>query len=1009
MRAKRNSRSSPAPALIVLSAAIVVVSLFAALFIARAGEGRPEQSYTANAARDSAGSQLSDQIAIEGWVTVAGSNAPIHGATVSVGSLRATTDERGYYSFTTGEIGQLGVTLAGGFLPLTVSASAEGYAEWTIEGARYYSTDTLRVYPRLQPAGNEPTLLVAARARLQAGAGAPRNIDVSGALTAAQSGEGSMGALGVQSGLTPPPSIRVYRTATGVVEVVPFREYVKHVLPNEWVPTWAPHALRAGAMAVKEYAWYWVARGGKQVGLGADVKDNTDDQVYDPNVSYASTDAAVDLTWEYAMTRNGLLFQAQYCAGSYGPDPTGDCPWPGTAYMTQWGSAYYADHARSWAWILKFYYPGIEILPTPPGGEGPPPATATPTPPQFTVGQGADNVQVFVEAYERNGGAAALGRPAGLAGWWLPYVTEHNLIAQPFSGPDGRGGAWIVYDVLTAEAAGTHRAYVLSGDIAQAYASHQPPGPEWLGAPTSDPYTAAASAGGLLSQGFERGTLVAGAGGVTHRPFPTQFSGWQAEYYPGRPPASLNATPQYGIPGAPALVADVPTADMDWPAEAGVPSTLGAGAADWHAQLTSVVRPEAGTHDLTVGSSSGFRLWVDHLLAVNAWDQTAEASHRYQFDFDGAEHTVRIQFQSPGPAARLSFAMSKVDPGVSAAAPAMAPESPLGTASLRVKLRWLGRGPAGTANWEQPLTLRLAHPSDMTLVATYEGHTDQNGVAMFPSLPAGTYNVHVKGAHSLQTSRAAIALEANRTTDVDMKSQVEGDVDGDNCVTVSDFQLVHAMVGAHSGIPGFDARADLNGDGVVSASDVSLLRSGFDQCGDISADTQLSALSAGLAPPLSQALAPWTDPEAHRRDLTMSMWASAAAVKAGDIVEVRVIANAGSQPVDGAAFVLNFNPSVLLPVDAQGDPTGGVEPGASLPSVYTNWVNPQGAIGYAAGTLQGDAPSGSFVLATVRFRALQAGSSLVDFATGPSPHVQLTYGGAGLLASVSGLALNVVP
>jgi hypothetical protein len=217
------------------------------------------------------------------------------------------------------------------------------------------------------------------------------------------------------------------------------------------------------------------------------------------------------------------------------------------------------------------------------------------------------------------------------------------------------------------------------------------------------------------------------------------------------------------------------------------------------------------------------------------------------------------------------------------------------------------------------------------------------------------------------------------------------------------------MVGAHAGLPGFDARADLNGDGVASAADVSLLRSGFDQCGDISADTQLSALSAGLAPSLSQALAPWTNPETHRRDLTMSITTAVAALRVGEVVEVQVAANAAGQPVDGAAFVLSYDPAKLAPVDAQGNPATGAEPGVALPSVYTNWVDPSGSLGFSAGILQGDAPEGTFVLATVRFRALQAGTSNVEFAAGPSPYVQLTYGGANLLGSANGLALAIAP
>jgi hypothetical protein len=1009
MRANRNAIITPAPSLIIVSAAIICIIAFAALFVARAENAQTTAPSTVNAARDAAAAELSSQIAVEGWVTQAGGRQPIAGAVVTIATLAATSDQRGYFSFTTEEVNSIVAPSPGDAALLTVSARADGYASWTLRDARYYPTDTLRVYPRLAPGHVDGTVETAAKGRLQLGGQPGSRVDVSGSIGADEGGDGSMSALGAASGLTPPATIRVYRTGTGQVEVISFKEYVKHVLPNEWVPTWAPHALRAGAMAVKEYAWYWVARGGKQVDLGADVKDNTDDQVYDPNVSYASTDAAVDATWQYAMTRNGLLFQAHYCAGSYAPDPSGDCPWPEVDYMTQWGSAYYADLARSWSWIIKFYYDGVAITPAPPGGDGPPPATFTPLPPQFAVGQGADKPEVFAAAYDRNGGAAALGRPTGLVGWWLPYVSENNVIAQPFSGPDNRGGVWIVYDVLSAGAAGTERAFVLSGTIGQEYASHEPPGPEWAGAPTSDPYTAAAGAGGSPSQGFEKGTLVQNGAIVALQPPPADFGGWKAEYYPGTPPAFLGAAPQYDLPGSPALVSDIPAPDMDWPAEPRYAQGLGAGPAEWYAQFTHRLRPAAGTYDLALGTAGGVRLWVDHLLAVNAWDQTSGSANTYQFDFDGAEHSVRIQYRSTGPAAQLSFSMSPAQKSSPAAAPAEEPTKPQGTSALRVTVRWLGRGPAGTPNWEQPLTLRLSRPVDAVVVATFEGSTDRNGVVIFQNLPSGTYNVHVKGAHSLQTARAAVALEPNRTSEVDMKTQVEGDVNGDNCVTVDDFQIVQTMVGAHSGIAGFDARADLNGDSVVSAADVSLLRSGFDQCGDVSADSQLSALSTGLAPPLSQALAPWSNPGAHRRDLTMVVTTSSAAVKVGDIVEVNVMANAGQQRVDGASFVLNYNPSILAPVDSEGNAAAGAIPGVALPAVYTNWIDPKGALGYSAGMLQGEAPQGTFALATVRFRALQPGSSVLDFATGPSPYVQLTFGATDLLASATGIALNVVP
>lgn len=149
-----------------------------------------------------------------------------------------------------------------------------------------------------------------------------------------------------------PQSIRVYRVNLGRVDVVPFNFYAKHVLPSEWYGSWPMESLKAGAMAVKTYAWYWISKGGKWPSLGADVKDTTADQVYNPNYSYPATDAAVDATWNYKMTRGGSLFESHYLAGSYGPGyEQGYEGW-----MTQWGTKYWADQGKDWQWILHYYY-----------------------------------------------------------------------------------------------------------------------------------------------------------------------------------------------------------------------------------------------------------------------------------------------------------------------------------------------------------------------------------------------------------------------------------------------------------------------------------------------------------------------------------------------------------------------------------------------------------------------------------------------------------------------------
>src|ERR687892_114654 len=107
----------------------------------------------------------------------------------------------------------------------------------------------------------------------------------------------------------PPATIRVFRTATGAVETVDFRAYVKNVLSREWISSWTTESLRAGALAVKHYAWYQVLhwRGGTNAaGECFDVRDDTADQVYDPaRPNYATAAAAVDATWTTLATRAG--------------------------------------------------------------------------------------------------------------------------------------------------------------------------------------------------------------------------------------------------------------------------------------------------------------------------------------------------------------------------------------------------------------------------------------------------------------------------------------------------------------------------------------------------------------------------------------------------------------------------------------------------------------------------------------------------------------------------------
>lgn len=166
----------------------------------------------------------------------------------------------------------------------------------------------------------------------------------------------------------PPPTIRVLRTATGVVETVDFKTYVKNVLSREWISSWTTESLRSGALAVKNYAWYWVLnwRGLKNsAGECFDVRDSTLDQHYDPSrPTYASMAAAVDATWDTLALKDGRIFPAYYNAGAV-DEPCGanHNGWR----MFQWGTQACGLDGLTAAQIMTtYYYPGVTISSAPP-------------------------------------------------------------------------------------------------------------------------------------------------------------------------------------------------------------------------------------------------------------------------------------------------------------------------------------------------------------------------------------------------------------------------------------------------------------------------------------------------------------------------------------------------------------------------------------------------------------------------------------------------------------------
>ena len=130
---------------------------------------------------------------------------------------------------------------------------------------------------------------------------------------------GSTKCTGWTSTLVPPTSIRVYRTATKRTVTVPFRTYVEKVMAAEWGRGAPEAALRVGAVAAKQFAWYYASfwRGGRDAaGRCYDVRDSSIDQVYDPGRAVGATQAAaVDATWNVSLRKGDRFFLTGYRPG----------------------------------------------------------------------------------------------------------------------------------------------------------------------------------------------------------------------------------------------------------------------------------------------------------------------------------------------------------------------------------------------------------------------------------------------------------------------------------------------------------------------------------------------------------------------------------------------------------------------------------------------------------------------------------------------------------------------
>ncbi len=173
------------------------------------------------------------------------------------------------------------------------------------------------------------------------------------------------------------------------------------------------------------------------------------------------------------------------------------------------------------------------------------------------------------------------------------------------------------------------------------------------------------------------------------------------------------------------------------------------------------------------------------------------------------------------------------------------------------------------------------------------------------------------------------------------------------------------------------------------------------QMGPVPPSATATATGTPTASPTATQTATPRPTNTPRPSVELYLDPSSSAVAEGDTFEVSMRIDAGAQVVDGAEVHLDFDPFHLQVVDAGGNPASGIENSGILDVLILNQVdNAAGQIDFAAGTW-GALPSGSFVLATMHFKALQGTAgpgTALTFVTELPRLTNVTHAGASILA-----------
>ncbi|MEM7798335.1 MAG: Ig-like domain-containing protein, partial [Chloroflexota bacterium] len=112
---------------------------------------------------------------------------------------------------------------------------------------------------------------------------------------------------------------------------------------------------------------------------------------------------------------------------------------------------------------------------------------------------------------------------------------------------------------------------------------------------------------------------------------------------------------------------------------------------------------------------------------------------------------------------------------------------------------------------------------------TFDTTTNSQGEFSVSAVPPGDYQLALKAFIHLQTVEVRTLVDGSNT--VDFGTQLVGDANGDNSVTLIDFSILADAFNTTVNDPNFQANADFDGNGAVTLVDFSFLATNFNTVG----------------------------------------------------------------------------------------------------------------------------------------------------------------------------------